>query len=125
MEENGSPAPVFESDDERSSYLVRLSVHPEAIALKALSPEVTPEVAPEVAKLLNALKGEMSRRVLQEKIGLKDDEHFRKAYINPAISNGWIEMTLPDHPRSRHQKYRLTTAGKIIYETHLHRDTKN
>jgi ATP-dependent DNA helicase RecG len=42
---------------------------------------------------------------------LKNVEHFRKAYLLPAINAGLVEMTRPDKPKSRLQKYRLTAAG--------------
>jgi len=42
---------------------------------------------------------------------LIDDEHFRKAYLQPALDAGLIEMTVPDKPRSTRQKYRLTAKG--------------
>ena len=44
----------------------------------------TPEVTPEV-RLLKALSGEMTRQQLQVALQLKDDEHFRKAYLLPAL----------------------------------------
>jgi ATP-dependent DNA helicase RecG len=72
--------------------------------------EVTPEVTPEV-RLLEALKGEMSRQELQETLGLSDAEHFRKAYLIPALEAGVIEMTIPDKPRSSRQRYRITSQG--------------
>jgi len=50
------------------------------------------------------------------KIGLKDREHFRKEYIIPALESGLIEMTIPDKPNSRLQKYRLTEAGRMELE---------
>ena len=56
--------------------------------------------------------GEISRRQLKTALGLKDDEHFRKAYLMPALRAGLIEMTLPDKPRSSRQKYRLTGKGR-------------
>ncbi len=68
-----------------------------------VSPEVTPEVTPEVL-LLSKLKGEMSRRELLSVLGLKDEEHFRKHYILPALEAGLIEMTIPEKPRSRKQR---------------------
>ena len=45
----------------------------------------------------------MSREELQEKLNLKDREYFRKAYLNVAITEGLIEMTIPDKPKSIHQ----------------------
>lgn len=47
----------------------------------------TPEVTPEV-RLLSVLAGEMTRQQLKGGLGLKDDEHFRKAYLLPALESG-------------------------------------
>jgi ATP-dependent DNA helicase RecG len=83
------------------------------------TPEVTagtPEVTPEV-RLVVSLQGEMSRRQLQDALALKDDEHFRTAYLNPALEAGLIEMTIPDKPQSSRQKYRLTDAGHALLAT--------
>lgn len=74
------------------------------------TPEVTPDVTPEV-RLLSAFAGEMTRQQLKEVLGLKDDEHFRKAYLLPVLEAELIEMTIPDKPRSSKQKYRLTEKG--------------
>lgn len=72
--------------------------------------EVTMEVAPEL-RLLHALTGEMTRQQLQAALQLRNDEHFRKAYLQPALQAGLIERTVPDKPQSRLQKYRRTTKG--------------
>ena len=53
----------------------------------------------------------MTRPQLQEALGLKNAEHFRKAYLQPALDAGLIEMTLPDKPRGSRLKYRRA-AGK-------------
>ena len=79
---------------------------------ESAAPEVTPEVTPEVARLLNVLRGEMARSDIQAALGLKDEKHLREAYLRPALDAGLIEMTIPDKPRSRLQKYRLTTQGR-------------
>jgi len=76
--------------------------------------EVTTEVATEVLRMLGVFRGDMSRQDLQRLLGLKNDEHFRKAYLLPAIKEGVIEMTLPDKPRSSKQRYRLTQKGRSI-----------
>ncbi len=113
MKENGSPPPEFDSDEDRTFFMIRLPVHERATksAGKKVTTEVTTEVTPEV-KLANALKGEMSRRSLREALGLKNDEHFRKAYLLPALEQGLIAYTIPEKPTSRLQKYRLTDKGR-------------
>jgi len=63
-----------------------------------------PEVTPEVLRLLQNLEGAMLRRELQEAMSLKDDEHFRKAYLLPALAAGVIEMSQPDKPTSSKQR---------------------
>ena len=100
------PEPGF---DAGSFVTVTFRPNPEVRA------EVTGEVTGEVARqtrLLEVMSGEMSRRRLQEAVGLQHEEHFREAYLIPAMRAGLIEMTIPDKPRSRKQRYRLTAAGR-------------
>ena len=75
------------------------------------------EVTGEVKRLLNACRSEMSRRQLQDALGLKGEENFRKLYLEPAMETGLVEMTIPDKPKSRLQKYRLTDAGKHLLKS--------
>jgi predicted transcriptional regulator len=53
----------------------------------------------------------MTREVIQEAIGIKDRKDFRMRYLHPALAAGLLEMTIPDKPNSRLQKYRLTEKG--------------
>ena len=70
-------------------------------------------VTPQVTPLLAQIRGEMSRQAMQEALGLSDREHFRKAYLLPALELGMVEMTRPDKPQSRNQRYRLTEQGRL------------
>ena len=76
------------------------------------APHVTPHVTPQVAGLFEVLQGEMSRMELMQALGLKDRMHFSKGYLTPALSEGFIELTIPDKPKSRLQRYRLTAKGQ-------------
>ena len=38
-------------------------------------------------------------------LNLKSKETLRKNYLNPAIENGLVTMTMPDKPNSRNQRY--------------------
>jgi len=79
--------------------------------------QVTGEVTPEVRKMLSIMTGEMTRGEIQEKLGLRDEKHFRENYQQVGVKLSLIEMTIPDKPRSSKQKYRLTNAGKRLLES--------
>lgn len=83
--------------------------------LSALTTSATPQVAPQVARLLAVLIGDMSREEIQSNLGLQDRKSFRDRYLTPALTAGLIEMSLPDKPNSRLQKYRLTDKGKALF----------
>ena len=54
----------------------------------------------------------MGREVLQTALRVLDRKSFRERYLKPALADGLIEMTIPDKPNSRLQKFRLTDKGR-------------
>ena len=54
----------------------------------------------------------MSSGDLRESLEISHRATFRKNYLHPVLEEGLIEMTLPDKPKSRHQKYRITDKGR-------------
>jgi Fic family protein len=54
----------------------------------------------------------MSRKEIFSAIGMSGDSRSFKRNIEPLLTGGLIEMTVPDKPNSRLQKYRLTDTGK-------------
>lgn len=60
-----------------------------------------------VKKLLDAMEYDVpyTLSALLDLLGLKSKETIRRHYIHPAISLGLIQMTLPDKPQSRNQRY--------------------
>jgi ATP-dependent DNA helicase RecG len=111
----GHAMPVHTNDRARKSFTTFL---PEPRALGESTPQVTPgvtpEVTPEVGRLVDALDGAMSRAALMAALGLRDEKHFRTQYQQAAVALGLVEMTIPDKPNSRLQRYRLTDAGKTL-----------
>jgi hypothetical protein len=81
-------------------------------AVSVSAPQVAPQVSPQVGILLGEFQGEMSRETLQTTLGLSDRKSFRSRYLKPAMDEGLIEMTIPEKPNSRQQKYRLTHKGR-------------
>jgi ATP-dependent DNA helicase RecG len=79
--------------------------------------EVAGEVTGEVRQLLSILTNDpLSRTDAQAALGLKGQANFRDRYLGPALAANLIEMTVPDKPRSRNQRYRLTALGRRILD---------
>lgn len=72
----------------------------------------------DVVSLLHAVSDETSQRELQAAPGLRNADHFCKAYILPALVTGVLEMTYPSQPKSRLKRYRLTEAGCKWVQVH-------
>ena len=77
----------------------------------------TMQVTMQVKDLLNILKEVSYREEIQEKLGLKNRDYFRKNYLNPAIEQGFVALTIPDKPTSSKQQYYLTDKGKEFLKT--------
>ncbi len=143
MRNNGSPAPSFETDEDRTWFRVRLPAHPSFPlrpngdsaeqdagqdtvhdnALKYIengpiteqdTEQDTEQVTPQVGRLILALTREMRRHELQDLLSITHRPHFLEICLNPALEAGLIEMTLPDKPTSRNQRYRRTPAGDAL-----------
>ena len=70
--------------------------------------EVEEQKDPLVDTLREAIgKDTLSATEIMKRLGLSHRPTFRQNYLNPALSHGVIEMTIPDKPNSRNQKYRL------------------
>ena len=77
----------------------------------------TMQVTMQVKDLLNILEEVSYREEIQEKLGLKNRDYFRKNYLNPAIEQGFVALTIPDKPTSSKQQYYLTDKGKEFLKT--------
>jgi Fic family protein len=65
------------------------------------------QVTDQVKRLLDVLgTSALSASELMSLLELKHRPTFRQNYLHPALEAGLIEMTLPDAPNSRNQRYR-------------------
>jgi Fic family protein len=65
--------------------------------------------------VLKALKDKMlSRKEIFAAIGMSEDTRSYKRNIEPLLEGGLIEMTVPDKPNSKLQKYKLTDSGQAF-----------
>lgn len=156
MAQNGSPTPIFETDEDRSYFLIRLPIH-QAFLLSnqdtdpvsdqdkqvktnknqhleknnslasiqvGIQDSVQVRIQDSIQSLLEVFDdNEYSTSELLALLKLKSRPNFVKNYLNKALQENLIEMTIPDKPTSRNQKYRLTQTGKHLL-TKLTRDAQ-
>ena len=63
--------------------------------------------SPYVTRMLDVMEYDVpySAKQIMEKLHLRSKETFRKNYMNPALKDGIVKMTIPDRPRSKNQRY--------------------
>ena len=79
--------------------------------LEGLSAQVTAQVTAQVVWYCRVPR---TAREIMFLLGLKHRKTFRTNYLQPLLDAGWLEMTIPDKPRSSRQKYRLTDKGREL-----------
>ena len=64
-------------------------------------------ISEQVNRLLSVMDDEIpySANELLSLLNIKSKETLRASYLNPALKNGLIKMTLPDKPNSKNQRY--------------------
>ena len=134
MQANGSPPPEFETDDDRTYYLVRLHARVATVQVTVQADEssnlryekeleriaqklgdVTGQVTVQVAaQVVLYCREPRKAREIMSHLGLKHWQTFLRNYLTPMLQTGLIEMTVPDKPTSPRQQYRLSDAGRAI-----------
>jgi len=101
---------AFDTDD---FFIVTLT-RPETTRKEA-APQATPQVTPQALsdvemRILQFCHEERSASEIINFTGMNPD-YIRKELIPKLIEKGFLALTIPDKPRSPHQKYILTEAG--------------
>ncbi len=72
---------------------------------------ITPQVTPQVIRVYGAVGDKaLTKQQIMNILGLEDRENFRLNYLQPALAVGLLEMTIPDKPTSKNQKYRKSVT---------------
>ena len=154
LEINGSPPPVFETDDDRYYFLSVIKVHPLTQHVDTDGVEdVTKDATQDKELLINSLTDidgylrsfdDLRWTQVEKKIKSKVDSIYLKAllycispktreeifehieiynnsrnfnnYIKPIIEIGWLQLTIPDKPTSKNQKYVTSNVAKRLVE---------
>ena len=85
----------------------------EAIRHLQTSDQAGDQVTDQVVRLLASLQeGPKTATELMAGLELSHRPTFRNNYVRPAMDTGLVEMTRPESPTAKNQKYRLTARGR-------------
>ena len=90
---------------------------PSTMQVPCKLPPKYPPSTPQVKELLKVFEGLHNREEIQNRLELADRKYFRVNYLNPAIEQGFVALTIPDKPTSSKQQYYLTDKGKEFLKT--------
>ncbi len=117
LEANGSPEPVFETDDDRGYFLTTLTVHPEARVEAHVEAHVEAQVelnATQIRILSECARNPLSTKEIVALLGHASLSGNVKIAIGELMEYDLIAFTIPDKPRSRLQKYSITESGREV-----------
>ena len=114
MKANGSDLPVFETDEDRSYFLITLPIHPlfkekNNNVVIAEKDDKSPQrrsrenIRSQVLDLLTQ-KGDMSSNEIASALGYKKITDTLREVINEMLASGDVFYLYPDKPKSRNQK---------------------
>ena len=106
LRDNGNPEPVFNVG---KITAFEVMVQPSLSLNLVTDGEKVPKSATKSTETMNEVLDFCERpRSLTEimaHLGLKHRNNAKSRYIDPLIENGFLEMTIPEKPNSRNQKY--------------------
>ncbi|MCE7898078.1 AAA family ATPase [Candidatus Microgenomates bacterium] len=133
MSKNGSPKPIFDTDDDLSYFTTTLPIHPQWL-VRSIEKGAYDRDYDARGKSVNAHKGDEkgaydraydhSLKILNYCLRPKKKSEIMvmlNLYINnknfirhvqPLIDQKYLALTIPDKPRSKYQQYRTTPAGQ-------------
>lgn len=107
LQENGNPEADFNVNKLtafevviRPSLLLNLVTDGEKVTKLAVRSTA------KMSEIIDFCKQPRTLTEVMEQLGLKHRNYIKTRYINPLIESGFLEMTSPDKPNSRNQKYK-------------------
>jgi len=73
--------------------------------------QVAEEVTETIKRVVLVIDGDLKRAEIQTMLGLRDRVNFVSNYLEPTLVSAYIEMTIPEIPTHKEQRYRLTDKG--------------
>jgi ATP-dependent DNA helicase RecG len=106
MQSAGLPEPEF-THYESSFYITLVDIEYDTKDGNGGTPQDTPQGIPSdrFQKIVNYCLEPRTRKEIQEHIGIRDREYFRKNILLPLVENKILILSIPDKPNSPNQRY--------------------
>lgn len=111
LEDNGSPPPIMETDEQCTYFLSVLHINGDFTSIVE-SDQESDQVTDKEKKILSYCIDSRSRAEILSEIGISNHTTNYKRHIEPLLEKELLQMTIPDSPKNRNQKYRTTQKGK-------------
>lgn len=110
MKSNGSPAPVFMTDEKRSYFLTVLAVHPDAQVGEQVEAQVELNDTERGILVLCAQRPFSSKEIFTKSGYSRLSGNVKRA-IAALLAHQFLAYTIPEKPKSSKQKYYTTLKG--------------
>ena len=118
---NGSPEPIFETDDERNYFLTVLKINPESYKSEINKIKASNQLANDISSLnekqLEILRfciNPHSKKEIMNNLGIKNTYYNFQKNVSSLIQRELLTFAIPDAPRSKFQKYAITEKGREL-----------
>jgi ATP-dependent DNA helicase RecG len=106
---NGSPIPMFDTDEDRSYFRVSFRIHPFFESSKKV-------ISEQELRILQYCYSPKKREEILHLMGLTNETRSFNRHIRPLIIKDWINLTMPEKPSSKNQNYIVSELGKQYLE---------
>ena len=107
FKENGNPEPTFKVDKITAfEVLLRPTLSLNLVTDKEKVTKSVTKITEKVNDIIAFCSVPRSMTEIMDHIGMKHRYNVKHRYIDPLIESGFLEMTIPDKPNSRSQKYK-------------------
>jgi len=120
MEDNASLKPILETDADCNYFMVTLPVKDSDSDHDSdhdSDYDGDYDINDRIFSVLRFCLSPKSKEDILTNLGLTVHYKNYLSYMKPSIDNGWLVMTIPDKPKSKHQKYITTIDGLNAMKT--------
>ena len=99
LKNNELKEPEFETNDTRDYFITTIFIH------DGFENEIKNQPITHQDKILEFCKEPRTTEEIMAYLGLKDRRNFYIKYMRPLLDSGKLQMTIPDKPNHKNQKY--------------------